>query len=68
MAKFEIMVDGQRRWRADTEKGVARWLAEYRAEHAEDDPSAAHVQVMQRSSWSWLVGGKLVDRDQFLRG
>ena len=44
------------------------WIAEYRAEHAEDDPDAVHVQVRVLSSWSWLTGGKLVDRDEFTRG
>jgi hypothetical protein len=68
VAKYEIMVDGRRQWRADTEKGVARWLADYRTAHAEDDPDAAHVQVMQRSGLSWLTGGKLVDHREFLPG
>jgi hypothetical protein len=68
VAKYEIMVDGRRQWRADTEKGVARWLAEYRTAHAEDDPDWAHVQVMQRSGLSWLTGGKLVDHKEFLPG
>jgi hypothetical protein len=68
MAKYEIMVDGRRQWRADTEKGVARWLAEYRQAHAEDDPDWTHVQVLERSPLSWLTGGKLVDHTQFLPG
>jgi hypothetical protein len=68
MAKYEIMVDGRRQWRADTEKGVARWLAEYRDKHAEDDPEWSHVQVMERSGLSWLTGGKLIDHRQFLPG
>jgi hypothetical protein len=64
--KYELLVDGQRRGRADSDDAVRRWLAEYRESHAEDDPDATHVQVMQLSSWSWLAGGKLVDRAAFL--
>ena len=40
---------------------MRRWLAEYREEHAEDDPDATHVQVRQLSALSWLTGGKLVE-------
>ena len=32
---------------------------------AEDDPSATHVQIIQRGAFAWLTGGKLVDREQF---
>lgn len=42
------------------------WLRGYRTEHAADDPDAAHVQVRQLSRASWLTGGKLVPREQFL--
>jgi hypothetical protein len=44
---------------------VRAWLTKYREEHAEDDPSAAHVQIIERGAFAWLTGGKLVDRDQF---
>ena len=40
--------------------------SEYRESHAEDDPDAMHVQVLRLSPWSWLAGGKLVDRAVFL--
>jgi hypothetical protein len=66
MAKYELMVDGQRRGKAASDDEVRRWLATYRESHAEDDPDATHVQVMQLSAWSWLSGGKLVDRATFL--
>jgi hypothetical protein len=64
--RYELMIDGKRRWKAGSDDEVRRWLAEYRTEHAEDDPDATHVQVMRLSPWSWLAGGKLVDRDAFL--
>jgi hypothetical protein len=31
----------------------------------EDDPSAAHVQIRRLSTWSWLTGGALVERERF---
>jgi hypothetical protein len=37
----------------------------YRAEHDEDDPAAAHVQVLERGALAWLTGGTLVDRERF---
>jgi hypothetical protein len=66
VAKFELLVDGRSRWRAGSEDDVRAWLRDYRGEHTEDDPDAAHVQVRVLSRWSWLTGGKLVDRDRFL--
>ena len=42
------------------------WLGEYCEEHAQDDPDAVHVQIRRLSAWSWLTGGKLVGRQQFL--
>ena len=42
------------------------WLTKYRDEHAEDDPSAAHVQIIERGTLWWITGGKLRDRLQFL--
>jgi hypothetical protein len=66
MAKYELLVDGRRRSRAGSEDDVRRWLAEYRESHVDDDPDATHVQVMRLTPWSWLAGGKLVDRAAFL--
>jgi hypothetical protein len=45
---------------------VRTWLRDYRAEHAQDDPDAAHVQVRRLSRLSWLTGGALVPREEFL--
>ena len=42
------------------------WLRGYRTEHAEDDADAVHVQVRQLSRLSWLTGGRLVPREDFL--
>ena len=65
MAKYELLVDGQRRWKVDDEADLRSWLREYREEHAEDDPEAVHVQVRELTAWSWLTGGRVVDRDLF---
>ena len=67
MAKYELLVDGRARWKAADEADVRSWLAEYRDEHRDDDPAAAHVQVRRLSRLSWLTGGTIVDRDQFVR-
>lgn len=65
MAKFELLIDGESRWRAKSEADVCEWLREYREAHAEDDPDAAHVQIRRLSPLSWLTGGSLVSRAQF---
>jgi hypothetical protein len=67
VAKYELLVDGRSRWRAKDDDDVRAWLAEYREEHADDDPDAAHVQVRRLGPWSWLSGGTIVDRDAFLK-
>jgi hypothetical protein len=66
MANFALLVDGERVARAASEDDVRAWLLKYRAEHEEDDPAAAHVQILERGSLAWLTGGKLVDRERFL--
>ena len=67
MAKYELLIDGRGRWKADSDDDVRTWLAEYCEEHAEDDPGAVHVQIRRLSTWSWLTGGTLVDRAEFDR-
>ena len=66
MARYELLVDGRSRWRAKDESDLRAWLREYCEEHAEDDPDAVHVQVRRLSPWSWLTGGTVLDREQFL--
>jgi len=66
MADFALLVDGERVERVNSEHEVRVWLAAYREEHAEDDPSAAHVQIIERGALAWLTGGKLVDQKRFL--
>jgi hypothetical protein len=66
MTKYDILLDGQRAARVDSEDDVSAWIARYRSEHAEDDPDAAHLQILARGSLGWLVGGKLIDRKRFL--
>jgi cell wall-associated NlpC family hydrolase len=66
VARYELLIDGRSRWRARSEDDVRRWLAEYREEHAADDPDATHVQVRQLSVFSWLTGGKLLERALFM--
>ena len=64
--KYELLVDGDRRWRAKTEDEARAWIRDYRGEHAEDDPDAVHVQVRRLSPWAWLTGGSLEPTEQFL--
>jgi cell wall-associated NlpC family hydrolase len=66
VARYELLIDGRRRWKATSEEDVRRWLAEYCEEHAADDPAAVHVQVRELSALSWLTGGKLLERTLFL--
>jgi hypothetical protein len=67
VSKYELLVDGRTRWKAKDETDVRAWILEYREEHEGDDPDAAHVQVRRLSAWSWLTGGTMVDREEFLR-
>ena len=66
MAKYELLVDGEKQGRVASAEEVRAWLRSYRAEHQEDDPDAAHVQVRVLTALAWLTGGRLVDRDEFL--
>ena len=66
MADYAILVDGTRVARVNDGDDVRAWLAKYREDHQEDDPDAAHVQVLERNFLSWLTGGKLIDRERFL--
>jgi hypothetical protein len=66
MATYALLVDGEGVAKVDSEKDVRTWLAKYREEHVEDDPSAAHVQIIERGTFWWITGGKLRDRLQFL--
>jgi hypothetical protein len=59
-------VDGERQARVDSEDQVRDWLARYREEHTEDDPAAAHVQILVRGALAWLTGGRLEPRERFL--
>ncbi len=66
MPAYELLVDGERKHLARDDEDARRWLAEYRKEHAETDPGAVHVQVLERGRLAWLTGGKLVPRERFL--
>jgi hypothetical protein len=66
VAKFDLLVDGERRQRVSSEDQVRAWLRDYRAEHEEEDPDAVHVQVRVLTPLAWLTGGQLLDREQFL--
>ena len=66
MAKYDLLVDGERKTRVDSEEQVREWLARYREEHTEDDPAAAHVQILRRGALGWFTGGRLVPRERFL--
>jgi hypothetical protein len=62
---YDILLDGERVERLSTDDAVQAWIAKYREGHPEDDPAAAHVQILDRGPLAWLVGGKLVDRERF---
>jgi hypothetical protein len=66
MADYAILLDGERVASIDSDSAVRAWIAKYCEEHADDDPAAAHVQILERGPLAWLVGGKLVDRERFL--
>jgi hypothetical protein len=66
LTNYAILVDGERAARLGSEDDVRAWIAKYRADHQEDDPAAAHLQILERGPFSWLTGGKLVDREGFL--
>jgi hypothetical protein len=66
VARYELLIDGRGRWRAGSEADVREWLRDYCEEHAQDDPQATHVQIRRLSRLSWLTGGSLVSRAQFL--
>jgi hypothetical protein len=61
MAKYDLLVDGERQARVKSEDEVRTWIAHYRDEHAEDDPDATHVQVIEVR----MLGGTIVPRDTF---
>ena len=66
MPKYELMVDGKHVAKVASDDEVRGWLAQYRTDHEEDDPDAVHVQVLELAKWSWVSGGKLIPREEFL--
>jgi hypothetical protein len=66
MTDYTILLDGERVASIDSDSAVRVWLAKYREDHADDDPAAAHVQILERGAFAWLTGGKLIDRERFL--
>jgi hypothetical protein len=64
--QYEILVDGERAAKVASADDVRAWIETYRDEHAEDDPGGAHVQILERGRFSWMTGGKLVDRESIL--
>ncbi|MGZ4372106.1 MAG: hypothetical protein ACXVRZ_11475 [Gaiellaceae bacterium] len=66
MADYTILLDGERVASIDSDSAVRAWIARYREDHADDDPAAAHVQILERGAFAWLTGGKLIDRERFL--
>jgi hypothetical protein len=63
---YAVLVDGERVVRLGSAEEVRDWLVTYCVEHEEDDPVAAHVQILERGPLAFISGGKLVDREQFL--
>jgi hypothetical protein len=68
VAKYELLVDGKARDRVASDEELRAWLTSYCEKHVEDDPDAAHVLIRRLSPWSWLTGGTLVPREDFLAG
>jgi hypothetical protein len=66
MTNYTILLDGERVASIDSDSAVRAWIANYREDHANDDPAAAHVQILERGAFAWLTGGKLIDRERFL--
>ena len=64
--RYELLVDGHHETRVDDEEAARAWIREYRFEHIDTDRDAVHVQVRRLSRLSWLTGGTLVPREQFL--
>lgn len=67
MANYAIYIDGKPKAHAGTVTELREWLQKYGDEHRDDDPGAAHVQVLERKGLAWLTGGRLVSPDRFLR-
>jgi len=63
---YAILLDGERVARVSSDDAVRAWIEKYREDHSEDDPAAAHVQILERGRLAWLIGGNLVDRERFL--
>jgi hypothetical protein len=63
---YAILVDGNRVARVRSDDAVRAWISRYREEHADDDPVAAHVQILQQGALWFITGGKLIDRERFL--
>jgi len=65
LMNYAILVDGERVARVKSDDEVRTWISEYREEHTEDDPAAAHVQILQQGAFWFINGGKLIDRERF---
>jgi hypothetical protein len=63
---YAILLDGERVASVSSDDAVRAWIAKYREDHADDDPAAAHLQILEHGALAWLTGGKLVDRERFL--
>jgi hypothetical protein len=63
---YDILVDGERVARFGSAEDVHAWVAKYRDDHGEDDPSATHLQILERGMLGWITGGRLVDRERFV--
>ncbi len=52
MTDYAILLDGERVTSIDSDSAVRVWLAKYREDHADDDPAAAHVQILERGAFA----------------
>ena len=62
---YAILLDGERVAHMSTGEEVSAWITKYREDHATDDPSAVHLQILERGALAWLTGGKLIDGERF---
>jgi hypothetical protein len=66
VGRYDILVDGKRVRRVGSPDDLRTFLVKYRDDHRQDDPDAVHVQILERRPLSWLLGGKLVEREPYL--